>query len=71
MTYPQAIVAAAGLIALAILFSFSRYEIVSTPAWNVVWRVNTRTGETAYCTQGEGACFVLKEKVFAEEHSTK
>ena len=71
MTYPQAIVAAAGLIALTILLSIPRYEIVSTPQWNVVWRVNTRTGETAYCTQGEGACFSLKDKSFPEANPAK
>ena len=71
MTYPQAIVVAAGLIVLAIMLSIPRYEIVSTPTWNVVWRVNTRTGETAYCTQGEGACFALREKPFPETNPAK
>ena len=62
MTYPQAIIIAAALVALAIFFSTPQYEIVSTPTWNVIWRVNTRTGETAYCSQGEGSCIRLSEK---------
>ncbi len=62
MTYPQAIIAAAVLIAGAIFLSAPRYRIISTPTWNVVWRVNTSSGETAYCSQGEGSCIKLSEK---------
>lgn len=71
MTYPHTIVIAAVIIAGAIFLSSPRYEIISTPTWNVVWRVNTRSGETAYCNQGEGSCIKLSEKDIAVVRQTK
>jgi len=71
MTYPQAIIVATALMALAIFFSIPQYKIVSTPTWNVVWRVNTRSGNVAYCTQGEGSCIRLSEKDISITRKTK
>lgn len=49
MTVPQAILAGAGIIGIAIIGSqlIAPYRIVSGPA--LVWRINTVTGEVSGC----------------------